>query len=167
MWNIQNVSSGSIAVNDIPIPQTILPYQSVAFFSSDVLHSRVLSENIASGALVITNFGSFAPGTLWLPLTYVVHPMASETQSGQSLPFTMGVFSQGTLLLNVSAITGSLNIGYEEYDGTAYYPLGTDILNVTATGPQNPVAFSSYGICGRFVWTLTGTATFSLIAQMR
>ncbi len=166
MWTIGNQTSASISVKDIPIPQDLLPYSSGQFEVTDVLTSKTLAENIASGALVVTNFGTFAPGGPWLPVTYPLHPLAQEIISGQSVPVTVGVFSQGKILLNVTALTGTLSIAWQEYDGTTYYPIGTEIAAISAVGVY-AAPFSDYGIAGRMAWTLTGTATFSLALQMR
>lgn len=166
MWTIDNQTSASISVKDIPIPQDLLPYSSGQFEVADVLTSKTLAENIASGALVVTNFGTFAPGGPWLPVTYPIHPLAQEIASGNSVPITVGVFSQGKILLNVTALTGTIAIGWEEYDGTTYYPVGTQIAAVSATSTYI-ASLSDYGIAGRMTWTLTGTATFSLALQMR
>ena len=101
-----------------------------------------------------------------LPVTYNVHPLAAEIQSGESNPLTMGVFSEGKILLNVTALTGTLAIGWQDFDGTNYYPVITEIAAVSSVGAYTAV-FSDPRLAGRFVWTLTGTATFSLIVQMR
>jgi len=167
-WTLYNSSSASIAVNDIPIPQTILPYTSATFQAQDVISSLTLNSNLANGALCVTNFGSFDVGGPWLPVTYPAHASAQETQNGNSLTFTMGVFQQGKLLLNVTAISvgGSIAIGWEDFDGTTYYPNQTEITAVTVIG-QTPATFTQYGIAGRLTWTIVGTVTFSLALQMR
>lgn len=166
MWTISNQTSASISVKDIPIPQDLLPYSSGNFEASDVLISNTLAENIASGALVITNFGTFAPGGPWLPVTYNIHPLAQELASGNSSPVTTGVFTQGRILLDVTELSGTISIGWEDYDGTSYYPTVTEITAISSTG-QYTTPFSNYGIAGRMIWTLTGTATFGLKLQMK
>ncbi|WP_304459069.1 hypothetical protein [Alicyclobacillus sendaiensis] len=168
MWTIVNNSGTSISVNDIPVPQEILPYQTAMFEAADVLTSRTLAENLANGSLCVINFGTFTQGGPFLPVTYPVHPMATETANGASNPFTVGVFSQGLLLLNVTAMASgsSLSIAWEAFDGSVYYPAETEIANVTSTGAQ-AIPFSQYGVAGRFTWTVTGSVTFSLLLQMR
>lgn len=168
MWTIYNSSGASISVNDIPVPQEILPYQTAMFEAADVLTSRTLAENLANGSFCVVNFGSFAPGGPFLPVTYPIHPLATETANGASKPVTVGVFHQGLLMLNVTSMTSgsSLSIGWEAFDGTTYYPVETEIANVTSVGAQ-AMPFSQYGVAGRFTWTVTGSVTFSLLLQMR
>src|SRR5579875_3311371 len=155
MWSILNNSGASISVNDVPVPQEILPYQTATFEAADVLTSRTLAENIANGSLCVVDFGSFAQGGSFLPVTYPIHPLATETTNGTSNPVTMGVFSQGLLMLNVTALTAgsSLSIGWEAFDGATYYPVETEIANVTSVGAQ-AMPFSQYGIAGRFTWMI-------------
>lgn len=168
MWIIYNQSNAALSVNDIPEPQEVLSNTSASFSVSDVTTSHILAENIANGALVVTSFGTFGTAGPWLPVTYPVHLSGAELQDGYSNPVTVGVFTQGQLLLNVTAISvgGSLEIGWQEWDGAAYYPASILISSVTATGPIS-VPFSTYGIAGRATWTVSGSATFSLLLQMR
>lgn len=168
MWTILNSTSASVVVNDIAIPQTIAPYGTASFYVSDVLASRVLGENIANGSLCVTTYGSFAASDEFLPVSFPVHPLNTETQSGAGNPLTLGVFAQGMLLLNVTALTqgSSLAIGFQPFDGTAYYPPVSAIASVTATGPVD-ASFATVAGAGRFTWTVAGSVTFSLIAQMQ
>lgn len=169
MWTILNQSSAAITVNDIPDPQELLANTSGDFELADVTTSRTLAQNLALGALVVTNMGTLSPAGPWAPVTYPVWTNTSnQTQNGQSPYFTTGVYSAGTLLANVSAVTGTLTFLWQPFDGINEYPAQT-IASVTATGPLAPTSIPLAGVCGRLTFTLSsgGSATFSAYGQMR
>lgn len=171
MWTVLNGTSSSINVTDIPGDAVqILPYQSALFDFRDIEQSRILAENIGNGSLAVTSFGTFAEGGPWLPITYPVHPLATETQDGHSQLLTVGVFSVGKVLLNVAsvdaALSSSIEVGWEEFDGTDYYPAQTILATTTQPG-LTPLDFNDYGIAGRFSWTIVGSVEFALLFQLR
>ncbi len=169
MWTILNQSQATITVNDVSEPQEMLPNTSAAFPLSDVLSSLTLSKNLAEGALVATSMQSFAPGGPWAPVTYPLWTQTtSQTQNGDSFYVTTGVYSAGTLLANVSAITGTLTLLWQPFDGVNEYPAQT-LVSATATGSLAPTSIPLAGVCGRLAWMLSsgGSATFSAYGQMR
>jgi hypothetical protein len=167
-WTIQNNSTASINVTDIPIPQELLPYTSAQFAPSDVLTSRILGENLGNGSLCVTNFGTFGTADgVFYPLTYPLLPMGAISTNGGSAPVTMGVFQEGTLMANVLSVSsgGSLTLAWEDYDGTTYYPVGT-VGTIDSAGAQ-VFALSEYGTAGRLTWMVSGSVQCSLSLQVR
>lgn len=168
-WTIYNASTASINVTDIAQPQQILPATALEFEFADVMQSRVLAQNIALGALVVTACGDYGPMTGPVaPVTYSVHALQQESQDGNSGPFTMAPFSDGLLLLNVTALGSgsSVAIGFEPWDGATYYPAVSAVAAQTVVGPVTQT-FKPAGIAGRFTWTVVGTATFGLLYQVQ
>lgn len=169
-WTVQNVSQAPVPVLDVPDPQTIAPGASAEFQVRDFLNSTTLAQNVASGALCVVNYGDFAPMSQWAPVTYQANPTPATaiTTNGQSLPFTLAPFSAGMVLLNVTALGsgGSIAVGFQQYDGTTYYPVQAVITSQTATGTAAQ-AFSPQGMAGRLTWTVAVSATFSLLWQLR
>lgn len=168
-WTILNQSAAAISVNDIPEPQELLPNTSGQFLLADILSSLTLSVNLALGALVVTSMGAFGPAGPWAPVTYPLWTQTtSQTQSGNSLLVTTGTYSAATLLVNTSALVGTLTFAWSPYDGTNFYPAQT-LLTVSATGSQAPVSIPIAGPCGRLSWTIASgdSATFTAYGQMR
>ncbi len=169
MWTILNQSSAAITVNDIPDPQELLANTSATFELADVTTSRTLAQNLAIGALVVTNMGTLSPAGPWAPVTYPVWTnTGSQTQDGQSPLFTTGVYSAGTILTNVTAVTGTLTLLWQPSDGINDYPAQT-LVSATAIGLLPPTSIPLAGVCGRLTFTLSsgGSATFTVYGQMR
>lgn len=169
-WTVQNVSQASVTVYDVPDPQTIAPGAYAEFQVRDFLNSLTLARNVASGALCVVSYGDFTPMAQWAPVTYQANPSPTTdiTTNGYSLPFTLAPFSAGTVLLNVTALgtDGSVAIGFQAYDGTSYYPQQAVIAAQTASGAiVQP--FAPQGIAGRLTWTVSVSATFALLWQLR
>lgn len=167
-WTILNTSTASINVTDIPIPQELLPNTSAVFHPTDVLTSRILGENLGNGSLCITNFGTFgASNGAYYPVTYPLVGMTTISTNGASNPFTVGVFRQGTLMVNVESLSsgGSLTLSWEDFDGETYYPVGT-VGEVTEAGAY-VFSLQEYGIAGRVSWQVSGSAECSMALQMR
>ena len=170
-WTVANATASPIEVQDVGDPQTIAAYGTSDFLFQDFLTSRTLQEQIGAGALCVVGMADFAPLAPMAPVTYPLHPSATETQDGESLPVTLAPFSAGSLFLNVTEIgaSSSVAISFEPWDGTAYYPAQSVIAAVSAVGPVAPTDFFPTGapIAGRFTWTITGSVTFSLGYQVR
>lgn len=165
-WTVYNTTANSINVTDIAIPQEIGPFSSAQFEVADFLSSRILAETIATGGLCVTSYGDFMPSNGWMPVTFPVHPLGQEIQNGQSPPYSIAPFSGGMLYLNITAINGSLSISWQPFDGEAYYPAVSLVDAVTGV-TQTVQPFTQQGIAGRFIWTVSGSVTFSLKLQMR
>ncbi len=173
MWTVQNVSADIVSITDTPILLTWNPgaLQSVpmAYFQQ----SRQLSQAIASQQLCVIAYGSFAPIASWAPLTYVVAGTLTNTglqpvtltQSLNTAPLTLGPFTQGTVLLNVTAFGASgdsVALGFQAWDGVVFYPVQSVIAATTTMGPLS-AAWNPPALAGRFVWTVSGSATVSLL----
>ncbi len=174
-WVVYNPGPNSLNVTDIAIPQLIEPFSTADFEAADFLDSRILAAAVGSGQLCIVSFGDFLPFEGWAPVTYPAHPLTAEVSSGESSPLTIAPFSVGTLYLNVTAVaSGSLALAWQPliYDlvgGIAYFGT-TPLLSTLTTTQQIAQAFAGLGgmgTAGRFVWTITGSVTFSLSLQMR
>lgn len=164
MWTILNQSSASISVSDIPIPQTLLPNTSGQFLVRDVMTSNTLQANLANGALVVTQMGTFGPSEEWLPVQYPVYN-GTISQNGQSNIFTMEPFTNGELYVNVTAISGTLTLSYQQYDGTTFYP-ATALVTITTTGAQAPVSVAWLGFAGRVTWTISASGSATIMATL-
>ncbi len=169
-WTVQNVSNASVSVLDVPDPTTIAPGDTASFQVRDFLNSTTLASNVALGALCVVNYGDFAPMATWAPITYQANqsPSTSLTSSGYSLPFTLAPFSSGLVMLNVTALgtSSSVAIGFQAYDGTSYYPAQSVISAQSSAGAISQ-SFAPQGLAGRLTWTISGSATFSLLWQVR
>ncbi|MCL6442453.1 MAG: hypothetical protein K6T83_03140 [Alicyclobacillus sp.] len=167
MWTVLNQSNASIPISDIPIPQTLEPNESGKFLPRDVMSSLALQTNLANGSLVVTEMGSLAPSEGWLPVSFPVNN-GEVLRDGQSPTFTTAMYREGTLYVNVTDLSGTLTLGYQQFDGTTYYP-DTTLVTINATGPQTPIQISSLGFAGRVTWTLSsgGSATFDATLNVR
>ena len=169
-WTVANATASPIEVQDVGDPQTILAQGSAEFLFQDFLTSRTLQEQIGAGALCVVSMGDFAPFARIAPVTYPLHPSATEIQNGNSNPVTLAPFQAGTLFLNVTAVGtgGSVAISFEPWDGTTYYPAESVIAAVSAVSATMQGFFPvGAPIAGRFTWTIAGSVTFSLGYQVR
>lgn len=173
MWLIQNVSADSVTVTDTPIPLAWLPQQSLAVPLSYVLGSTALPAAILAQQLVVLQYGSATAGGPWAPVSYVLLGTQAETglqpatllQSSQTGPLTLGLWTTGRVLVNVTALAtdASLAIGWQAWDGVAYYPAQTVLGAVTTPGPQPIVPWNPPAFAGRFVWTVTGASVSATV----
>lgn len=170
-WTVVNVSGNTVSITDTPIPLTWEPGQRQLVPVAYVTASAQLSQAVANQQLCIPQYGAFAPLPRWAPLTYVVAGSLGAAglqpgtvqQSGASAPLTLGPFRQGVVLANVTALSagGSASLGFEAWDGTTYYPAETVIADITGTGPWQ-VAWAPGAPAGRFVWTVSGSLSWTL-----
>lgn len=174
-WTVQNVSQDTITVTDTPIPVSWVPGQIQTLPLAYFLHSAQLSQAVQNMQLCVVSYGAFAPLPAFAPLTFPVLGALSATgltpvtltQNGQSAPLTLGPFSQGSVLMNVSALTSaaSLTLAFQAWDGTVYYPAQAVGSAISTTGPV-AVAWDPPTLAGRFQWTVTGSVTLTLLYQV-
>ncbi|NMP20762.1 hypothetical protein [Sulfobacillus harzensis] len=175
-WTVQNVSQDSVTVTDTPIPVSWTPGQVQTVPLTYFLHSAQLSQAVQNQQLCVVNYGAFAPLPPFAPLTYTVlgTPGATGltpvtlTQNGASPPVTLGPYTVGTVLLNVTALGASgdsLALGFEAWDGTVYYPAQSVIAAVSSVGPVS-AAFNPPALAGRFVWTVSGSVSVTALYQL-
>ncbi len=169
MWTLLNQTNADIVVTDIPEEQTIAANNTASFLVRDILTSRILSQNLGNGALVVQSMASFGPADAWLPVTYVANAGTVQvTQNGNSLTYTTGVYSDGMLYVNASQLAGTLTLSWQSYDGASWYP-AQQVASITTTGAQAPASIPMPGLAGRLVWALSsgGTATFRAMLFLR
>jgi len=174
-WTVYNSGPLALNVTDIAIPQEIGPSESGTFELADFMQSTILAEAVASGGVCVVDYGDFSPSNGWSPIVYHLHPLATETASGQSDPVTLAPFSEYILYLNVTALgsSSSVAIGYQPLvwsrttNSIIYLPPIQEIAAVSAVGAIRQVLNEPPDIAGRFTWTVTGSATFELWLLVR
>lgn len=174
-WTVQNVSPDTITVTDTPIPVSWVPGQVQIVPAAYFLRSAQLSQAIQGMQLCITAYGAFTPLPTFAPLTYVAQGTwgatgltdVTVTQSGVGPPLTLGPYQQGTVLIDVLALSsgGSVALAFQAWDSITYYPPQTVGSTLTATGAV-AVAWNPPALAGRFRWTVSGSVTWTVLYQV-
>jgi hypothetical protein len=175
-WTVVNVSGDTVSITDTPIPVTWEPGAIQTVPAAYFLASAQLSQAVANQQLCIVGWGAYAPLPRWAPLTYVLLGTGSVgsltpvtlTQSGVTGPLTLAPYTQGTLLLNLTAVGASgasLAVSCEAWDGQTYYPAQAVIAATSAPGPILQ-AWVPPAPAARFVWTVTGSVTATALYQL-
>lgn len=191
-WTLFNAGTSPVTVDELYSSGsfTILPGATALINAEDVMRSRTLTTAIANMNLVIVKFGGLIDLGRVAPITYYAfanppNPPSAPlytpytlTTSGSSItanssPMTVGIFTHLLFLINILSLTGTLSVGWEEFDGQAYYPVQTLISDLTQPGLYTFPA-GEYGLAGRVTTTLTSStggvapsATFAIIVQGR
>lgn len=174
-WTIQNVSLDTIATTDTPIPLTWVAGQILLVPITYVTGSAQIAQAIQNQQLCVVAYGAATPQRAWGPLTYVIQGTAGTgalapvalTQSGASPPLTTGLWTTGTLLVNVVTLAtdSSLTLALQAWDGAVYYPAQSLGSAITTVGAQLLVA-APPPIAGRLTWTVTGSGSWTLLYQL-
>lgn len=176
MWTIQNVSPDTVSTTDTPIPLTWAPGQRLSVPIRYATGSAQIQAAIFAQQLAVLNYGSVAPSEGWAPVTYVLLGTqtldgltpATLTQSGETGPLTLGLWTRGTLLVNLTALTSgaSLAVNFQAWDGAVWYPALPVIAAASSVGPLAVTAWDPPAPLGRFVWMITGQVSATAVYQL-
>ena len=168
MATLLNTTSATILVTDVYPSITWAPNTSAVVPDSMLPQSSQIAQQMATGALVLTSAPVLPYGQG--PLVFTYHASNLETASNASpTSFTVLPFSSVRVYLNVTQVSGTLTVSWQESPdgGTTWYP-ATQLWSVTASGLQTPQVINP-GDTVRFPWTISsgGSATFAGLAIAR
>lgn len=181
MWQVQNVSTDTVSVTDLPIPITWAPNAIQGVPVASWGFSAQLSAALAAGQLCVVAYQDAGPAPRWGPMTVTVlgtqtatglQP-ATVTGDGASPYLTTGPFTRAQIFARVVAMASgsSFTLAAAPWDGyaasTAGYAAETLWGPVTSAqvGPPDLV-WTPPLLAAQIQWTATGSSSVSVVLQL-